>query len=164
MPRPGLVEAELEGKLYALAVRCWNTVPSKRPPPLQLQDELVVLSKVTGVVANTAVSHTADYAKFVAAGAADSHTSDYAKFGAANTADPHTSDYAKFGAKFGAVGAADSHTADYAKFGFQKDEGDASRLEPHSFRERKASVCLGFEEGETDVDTEVDDNLVPTRL
>jgi serine/threonine protein kinase len=64
MPRPGLVEAELEDKLYALAARCWHTVPSKRPPPQQLHDELVVLSKVLGVVAVADVSHATECVQF----------------------------------------------------------------------------------------------------
>ena len=42
----GGVTGEAENKLYSLALRCWHELPAKRPPFRQLNDELLVLSKV----------------------------------------------------------------------------------------------------------------------
>ena len=50
MARPGLFEGEVEDKLYATAIRCWVTIPSKRPPFRQIFDELSVYSKALDVV------------------------------------------------------------------------------------------------------------------
>lgn len=50
MARPGLFEGEVEDKLYATAIRCWVTTPSKRPPFRQIFDELEVYSKALDVV------------------------------------------------------------------------------------------------------------------
>jgi hypothetical protein len=50
---PGVVDEPLEAKLYALALRCWHNTPAKRPPFLQLREDLSIFHHVLRVQGKT---------------------------------------------------------------------------------------------------------------
>ena len=50
---PGVADEPLEAKLYALALRCWHNTPAKRPPFLQLREDLSIFHHVLRVQGKT---------------------------------------------------------------------------------------------------------------
>jgi len=54
LQRPGMVPAEVDGKLYAIALRCWHDRPEKRPSFRELHDKLSVLSAVMSSIERSA--------------------------------------------------------------------------------------------------------------